>query len=66
MYLIKVDPRAGRLIEARLVPLQSRRFRLTRVSTADAKWMCDLLNALGTSFGTHVQLNADDSMSLQR
>jgi poly-gamma-glutamate synthesis protein (capsule biosynthesis protein) len=62
MYLVKVDPSEGRLVEARLVPLQSRRFRLRRVSAADAKWLCDLLNSLGVRFATQVELNDDNSM----
>jgi poly-gamma-glutamate synthesis protein (capsule biosynthesis protein) len=64
MYLVKVDPQEGNLVEARLVPLQSRRFRLTRVSRADAKWLCDLLNSLGAPFATRLELNDDNSMTL--
>jgi poly-gamma-glutamate capsule biosynthesis protein CapA/YwtB (metallophosphatase superfamily) len=65
MYLIKVDPWDGRLIEARLVPMQSRRFRLTRAATVDARWLCGLLNRLGVPFGTSVQLDADHSLTLR-
>lgn len=65
MYLVKADPGGGQLVEARLVPLQSRRFRLRRVSAADAKWLCGLLNSLGVSFATRVELNDDNSMTLR-
>jgi len=65
MYLVKVDPREGRLVEARLVPLQSRQFRLRRASAADAKWLCDLLNALGVPFATQLELNDDSSMTIR-
>jgi poly-gamma-glutamate capsule biosynthesis protein CapA/YwtB (metallophosphatase superfamily) len=65
MYLVKVDPREGRLVEVRLVPLQSRRFRLSRVSAADAQWLCHLLNTLGVQFATQVELNDDNSMTLR-
>jgi poly-gamma-glutamate synthesis protein (capsule biosynthesis protein) len=65
MYLAKVDPREGRLEGARLVPLQSRRFRLTRVPAADAAWLCDLLNKLGAQVGTQVELAGDNSMTLR-
>ena len=65
VYLIRVDPRHGRLVEARLVPLQARRFRLNRATEADATWLRDLLNRLGAPFGTHVQLQADNSMTLR-
>jgi poly-gamma-glutamate synthesis protein (capsule biosynthesis protein) len=66
MYLVKVDPRQGRLVEARLVPLQSRQFRLNHASAADAEWLRDLLNRLGAPVGTHVQLEGDNSMTLRR
>jgi poly-gamma-glutamate synthesis protein (capsule biosynthesis protein) len=65
MYLVQVDPSDGRLVEARLVPLQSRRFRLSRVSAADARWLCDLLNRLGVPLGTQVRLEDDHSMTLR-
>jgi len=41
MYLAKLNAGEGRLVELRLVPMQSRRFRLNRVSEVDAKWLCD-------------------------
>src|SRR5262249_40345008 len=64
MYLIRVDPRQGQLVEARLVPFQSRRFRLARASAADGKWLGDLLNHLGVPFRTRVGLEDDTSMTL--
>jgi poly-gamma-glutamate synthesis protein (capsule biosynthesis protein) len=64
MYLAKVDPQQGRLRELRLVPMQIRRFRLNHASAADAQWFCDLLNDLGTPFGTAVRLQEDKSMAL--
>jgi poly-gamma-glutamate synthesis protein (capsule biosynthesis protein) len=65
MYLVQVDPRDGRLVEVRLVPLQSRRFRLTRVTSEDAKWMCDLLNNPGAPAGTRVELESDHRMTVR-
>ncbi len=55
MYLITMDPQQGQLVEMRLVPMQVRGFRLNRVSAADARWLCELLNRLGAPFGTKVQ-----------
>lgn len=65
MYLAKLDAEDGRLLEARLVPLQVRRFRLQRAGPADARWLCDLLNRLGKPFGTHVNLQEDCSLLVQ-
>ena len=65
MYLVDVDPLQGRLLKARLVPMQIRRFRLNRASAEDSQWLCDLLNRLGAPFGTRAQLDADHSLILQ-
>ena len=65
MYLVKVDPREGRLVEAKLVPMQVRRFRQSHASAADAAWLCTLLNCLGAPLGTQVQLERDHSLTLR-
>jgi poly-gamma-glutamate synthesis protein (capsule biosynthesis protein) len=65
MYLLEVDPRQGRLLKARLVPMQIRRFRLNRASAEDSQWLCDLLNRLGAPFGTRARLESDHSLTLQ-
>jgi poly-gamma-glutamate capsule biosynthesis protein CapA/YwtB (metallophosphatase superfamily) len=64
MYLAKFDAQHNRLIELRMVPFQTRQFRLCRASADDAAWLRDILNRLGAPFGTRVQL-ADNSMILQ-
>jgi poly-gamma-glutamate capsule biosynthesis protein CapA/YwtB (metallophosphatase superfamily) len=65
MYRVTVDPQQGRLVEARLVPMQVRRFRLNRAGEPDAKWLCGLLNRLGAPFGTKAQLESDHSLTLR-
>jgi poly-gamma-glutamate synthesis protein (capsule biosynthesis protein) len=65
MYLAKVDPLSGQITEARMIPFQSRRFRLERASAADTAWLCNLLNVLGSRFGTSVKLHDDRTLSLQ-
>jgi poly-gamma-glutamate capsule biosynthesis protein CapA/YwtB (metallophosphatase superfamily) len=64
MYLAKLDPGDGRLLELRMVPMQSRRFQLCRASAADAQWLCALLNNLGPPFATQVRLREDNSTAL--
>src|SRR6266571_307833 len=56
MYLVELESTTGEVINARLVPMQMRRFRLERASAADAKWMCNLMSELGERFGTRVSL----------
>jgi poly-gamma-glutamate synthesis protein (capsule biosynthesis protein) len=65
IHLVRVDPQKGRLVEARLVPMQVGRFRLNRAPETDARWLCDLLNRLGAPFGTQVQLEGDSGMCLR-
>jgi poly-gamma-glutamate capsule biosynthesis protein CapA/YwtB (metallophosphatase superfamily) len=56
MYLVEFDAQHNRLLELRLVPFQSRQFRLRRASAEGAVWLRNILNRLGTPFGTRVQL----------
>jgi poly-gamma-glutamate synthesis protein (capsule biosynthesis protein) len=66
LYLARVDPRPGRLAEARLIPLQSKRLRLERASDADTRWLGTLLSTLGTPFGTRVQVGRDHGLLIGR
>jgi poly-gamma-glutamate synthesis protein (capsule biosynthesis protein) len=65
MYLLELDHYAGELTNARLVPMQMRRFRLERAPASDAKWLCNLLNELGKRFGTGARSEEDNSLMLQ-
>ena len=65
MYLIELDSDSGELINARLVPMQMRRFRLERASADDSKRLCSLLNELGARFGTAATLQEDSSLLLE-
>ena len=64
MYLIELNSCSGELITGRLVPMRMRRFRLERASTADAEWLCNLLNQLGKQFSTQTRLDNDDRLTL--
>ena len=65
MYFVELDSQTGRLMSARLVPIKMRRFRLERDLGSDAEWLCNLLNELGTPFGTRARLNKDKSIILE-
>jgi poly-gamma-glutamate synthesis protein (capsule biosynthesis protein) len=65
MYLVDVDPESGRLLSARLVPMQMRQFRLRRASPGDAEWLCNLLNELGKQGGTGARLQKDNGIKLE-
>jgi poly-gamma-glutamate capsule biosynthesis protein CapA/YwtB (metallophosphatase superfamily) len=65
MYFVELDSQTGQLVSARLVPTRMRRFQLKPASAPDARWLCDLVNKLGTQFGTSVRLKKDNSMMLE-
>jgi poly-gamma-glutamate synthesis protein (capsule biosynthesis protein) len=64
MYLPAIDPRRGRIVEARLVPMRIARFRLNRAPEADARRLCDLLNQLGAPLRTRSELASDHTLTL--
>lgn len=66
LYLIRVDPRRGRLVEARLAPMHIRRFRLARADNADMSRLVHLLAALEAPFGVRVGREPDGGLTLER
>jgi poly-gamma-glutamate capsule biosynthesis protein CapA/YwtB (metallophosphatase superfamily) len=65
MYLVELHPDSGEFINARLIPMQMRRFQLKHASSSDARWICNLLNELGKRFGTAARLQEDDSLTVE-
>jgi poly-gamma-glutamate synthesis protein (capsule biosynthesis protein) len=64
MYFVSMEPSNGRLTRLRMIPIQIRRFRANRATTKDAKWLRDVLNREGKKFGTRVELNDDETLTL--
>jgi poly-gamma-glutamate capsule biosynthesis protein CapA/YwtB (metallophosphatase superfamily) len=64
MYLAQIEPSQGELLALRMVPVQSRRFRLQRALPTDAQWLCRVFNDLGKVFGTEVRIEKDYSLVL--
>ena len=65
MYLAQIEPSQGQLLALRIVPVQSRRFRLERASPTDAQWLCRVFNDLGKPFGTEIRIEKDHSLVLE-
>ncbi|MGZ3457555.1 MAG: CapA family protein [Archangium sp.] len=65
LYFATLEPTSGRLLSLRMTPMQVRRFRENRCSTADADWLQGVLDREGLRFGTRVVLEADGSLSLR-
>ncbi|HXG52467.1 MAG TPA: CapA family protein [candidate division Zixibacteria bacterium] len=64
MYFADLEPFSGRLVGLRLVPMQMRRFRLTRASAADTEWLGEILNREGKRFHTRVSQSGAGSLRL--
>ncbi len=54
LYLPTVDAETGALLALRVVPLQSRRLRLQRAGSADARWLESVLSKISRPFGTRL------------
>lgn len=65
MYFAGIDLATNILADLRMVPMQIRHFRLNRASGNDALWLKDILNREGKKFGTSVELNTANSLTLR-
>ncbi|MCZ6694259.1 MAG: CapA family protein [Bacteroidetes bacterium] len=65
MYLVKINPVDGRLVELELFPFEIRNFQLHKVSNIDLKWLRDQLDNQGRKLGTRVKLHPPNSLLLQ-
>lgn len=65
MYFLTIDPSDGRLSRLVMTPLQIRNFRLNRVSAADRRWLYDVLNREGKTWGTRVETIEDGRLALR-
>ena len=65
MYLPQLDAATGRLLRLEMLPMQIRRFRLNRPSTADARWLHQVLARESAKLGTVITLRADNSFAIE-
>lgn len=63
MYLPELEP-TGALSTLKMVGFQMRRFRLNSAASGDVQWLQQRLERESATFGTHVILNPDGSLSL--
>ncbi len=65
MYFVSMYPLTGELVRLRMTPTRIKRFRVNRASRAEAFWLRDTLNREGKKFGTRVELDEDNTLTLQ-
>jgi len=66
MYFIGVDSSAGKLIYLQMTPMQIKYFKLNRASREDTLWLRDVLNRESKKLGNQVELNKDNTLTLQK
>jgi poly-gamma-glutamate capsule biosynthesis protein CapA/YwtB (metallophosphatase superfamily) len=65
LYLPRLDPTSGELVELRMVALQARQMRLHRASRRDAQWLTTVLDNVSRPFGSRIDLGSDGLLSLR-
>jgi poly-gamma-glutamate capsule biosynthesis protein CapA/YwtB (metallophosphatase superfamily) len=65
LYLPRLDPTSGQLVELRMAPLQARLMRLHRASHQDAQWLRTVLDKVSRHFGPRIDLEPDGLLSLR-
>lgn len=66
LYLPRLDPTSGELVELRMAPLQARQMRLHRASHRDARWIKTVLDKVSRRFGSRIDLGSDGMLNLRR
>jgi poly-gamma-glutamate capsule biosynthesis protein CapA/YwtB (metallophosphatase superfamily) len=66
LYLPRLDPTSGELVDLRMAPLQARQMRLHRASHRDAKWLRTVLDSVSRTFGSRIDLGSDQLLRLRR
>jgi poly-gamma-glutamate synthesis protein (capsule biosynthesis protein) len=60
-----MDPVTGNLVDLQMTPTHIKNFKVNRASKTDAQWLRDTLNREGKKLGTRVELNEDNTLTLQ-
>jgi len=66
LYLPRLNPISGELVELHMAPLQARQMRLHQASRRDAVWLRTALDKVSRRFGSRVDLGPDGMLNLRR
>jgi poly-gamma-glutamate capsule biosynthesis protein CapA/YwtB (metallophosphatase superfamily) len=64
LYLPRLDPTSGELVELRMTPLQARQMRLHRASDSDGRWLRKTLDKVSRRFGSRITLRSDGLLTV--
>ena len=65
LYFVTVDPDDGRFHDVRIAPMRSRRMRLERATVEDSQWVRDVLGRISRAYGSRVDRNPDNSLTVR-
>ncbi|MGW2917905.1 CapA family protein [Streptomyces angustmyceticus] len=65
LFLVTLDADTGALHEVRITPLQARRMRLWPASPEDSRWLCALLDRIGSGFRPCALSAAEGTLTLR-
>ena len=65
MYFATLNSFTGQLVNLQMLPTQIKRLRVQGASTVDVLWLRELLNREGERFGTQVQWNQNQTLTLE-
>ncbi len=64
MYFVSMALSTGKLVQLQMTPIQIKNFKTNHASKADALWLRDILNKEGKKFGTGVEMNQNNTLTL--
>jgi poly-gamma-glutamate capsule biosynthesis protein CapA/YwtB (metallophosphatase superfamily) len=65
LYMPRLDPATGDLVELTMAPLQARQMRLRRASHDDSAWLRKTLDKVSRRFGSRIDLGPDGLLALR-
>ncbi|MDH6124732.1 CapA family protein [Kitasatospora sp. GP82] len=66
LYFVTVEPDTGKLVGARMAPVQARQMRLGHASREDSEQVREVLDRISRGFGSRIDLGPDGVLSLRR
>lgn len=64
MYLVRIAPATGKLIELEMIPFQIRNFRLNRATIEDTNWFQRTLDKQCSRFNCRIELTPDQTLKV--
>ena len=64
MYFADLQPTTGRIVFLRMMPMQTKRFRINNGSKQDSEWLRNVLCREGDKFGTGANVESKGILSL--